>query len=138
MVAFRVKIVEQVIYSTLSGDATLSGLAPGGVWRGVAPAGTTGVYVVFNSMGESDQYALAARAFTESDYQIKALAPGESALPAWTAAERIEYLLTDKALAMPSGRLMACRRNQVVSMTEADGGEQYQHAGGIYRITVQE
>lgn len=132
------KVVEQVIYSTLSGDATLTSLAPGGVWRGVAPTGTTGVYVVFNSMGEVDVYALASRAYTESDYQIKAIAPGESALPAWQAAERIEALLTDKALVMPAGRLLACRRNQVVSMTEADGGEQYQHAGGIYKITVQE
>lgn len=132
------KIVEQVIYSTLSADATLTALAPGGVWRGVAPTGTTGVYVIFNNMGESDVYALKQRAFTESDYQVKAIAPGESALPAWQAAERIEALLTDKALVMPAGTLLACRRNSVVSMTETDGGEQYQHAGGIYRLTVQE
>jgi hypothetical protein len=132
------KVVEQIIYSTLSGDSSLTSLAPGGVWRGVAPIGTTGVYVVFNSMGESDVYAMAARAYTESDYQIKAIAPGESALPAWNAAERIESLLTDKALVMPTGRLLACRRNSVISLTESNGGEEYQHAGGIYRITVQE
>lgn len=132
------KVVEQVIYSTLSGDATLTSLAPGGVWRGVAPTGTAGVWLVFNQISESDSYALKARAFTESVYQVKAIAPGESALPAWNAAARIEFLLTDKALVMPAGTLLSCRRSQVVSMTETDGGEQYQHAGGIYEIFVQE
>ena len=132
------KSVEQVIYSSLSSDSTLTGLAPGGVWRGVAPTGTTGVWVVFNQISETDIYALAHRAYTSSSYQVKAIAPGESAFPAWSAAERIEELLTDTALVMPTGTLLSCRRTQVVSMTETDGGEQYQHAGGIYAIDVQE
>ncbi len=132
------KPVEQALYSRLSGDATLTGLAPGGVWRGVAPSGTIGTWVVFNHISADDVYTLKARAVVNSVYQVKAIAPGESAAPAWQAAERIEALLTDQALTMPTGRLLMIRRQQVVSMTETDGGEQYQHAGGIYAIMVQE
>lgn len=130
--------IEKMIYSTLSGDATLTGLAPGGVWRGVAPSTTNGTWVVFNLVTELDEYTFTLRAMLESVYQIKAIAPGESALPAWNAAERIESLLTDQPLTIESGRLLMVRRQQVVSMTETDGGEQYQHVGGLYAITVQE
>lgn len=132
------KAVEQMLYTALSGDATLSGLAPGGVWRGVAPGDASGVVVVFQNMGASDYYALASRAFTTLTYQVKAIAPGESSAPAWAAAERIEALLTDKPLAIPSGSLMACRRSTIISLNETDGGEQYQHVGGLYSISVQE
>lgn len=133
------KTVEQMLYARLSGDATLAGLAPGGVWRGVAPTDKpAGVWVVFNNMSADDIYTFDLRAMVNSLYQVKAIAPGESALPAWQAAERIETLLTDRALTITSGTLLMVRRQQVISMTETDGGEQYQHAGGMYAITVQE
>lgn len=133
------KTVEQMLYARLSGDATLAGLAPGGVWRGVAPTDKpAGVWVVFNNMSADDIYTFDLRAMVNSLYQVKAIAPGESALPAWQAAERIETLLTDQALTITSGTLLMVRRQQVISMTETDGGEQYQHAGGMYAITVQE
>lgn len=132
------KAVEQALYAKLSGDATLSGLAPGGVWRGVAPQGTTGVWVVFSRIAGDDVYTFDVRAMVNSVYQVKAIAPGESGLPAWQAADRIETLLTDQPLTMPTGTLLMIRRQQVLSLTEVDGGEQYQHAGGLYAITVQE
>lgn len=133
------KTVEQMLYATLSGDATLTGLAPAGVWRGVAPSNkAVGTWVVFNSISADDIYTFDIRAMVDSLYQVKAIAPGESALPAWQAAERIESLLTDRPLTIASGSLLMIRRQQIVSLTETDGGEQYQHAGGLYAITVQE
>jgi hypothetical protein len=133
-----VKQIEQMLYTTLSADNALKGLAPGGVWRGVAPTDTTGVWVVFSLVSELDVYTFKIRGMVESFYQIKAIAPGESSSGAWSAAERVENLLTDKALTITSGRLLMIRRQQIISLTETDGGEQYQHAGGIYAITVQE
>lgn len=127
-----------MLYATLSGDATLTGLAPGGVWRGVAPGDASGVVVVFQHLGSSDNYALAARAYVQLTYQVKAIAPGESSAGAWAAAERVEALLTDRTLTLSSGRVMACRRSTIVSTNETDGGEQYQHVGGLYQISVQE
>jgi len=132
-----VKQIEQMLYSTLDSDATLKQRAPGGVWRGVAP-GVQGTWVVFSLVSELDVYTFDIRAMVEAFYQVKAIAPGESSAPAWSAAERIETLLTDKPLTMTGGSLLMIRRQQILSLTETDGGEQYQHAGGIYAITVQE
>jgi hypothetical protein len=130
--------VETMLYATLHGDATLNALAPGGVWRDVAPANTTGTIVVFSLAAADDQYALAHRAYTEGTYAVKVITPGDSAAPAWTAAERVETLLTDASLTLTGGRVLNCRRRSSISMTEVDNGEQYQHVGGIYTITTQE
>lgn len=132
------KVLEAMLYARLNGDTTLRNLAPGGVWRGVAPEDATGTVVVFSLQAATDTYALASRAYSDATYQVKAITPGESAAPAWAAAERAEALLTDQPLTVSGGRVMACRRTTVISLTETDGGEQYQHAGGLYRITIQE
>lgn len=125
------------IYSRLSGDATLTGFAPGGVWHGVAPSTASGVVVVYSLVSAADDYTLGRRATVTERFQIKAVAPGPSAAPAWSAAERVEALLTDQAFMLDGASLMMCRREQVISFTEQDGGEQYQHAGGIYQFMVQ-
>jgi hypothetical protein len=130
--------VEQMVYATLHADASLTTLAPGGVWRDLATPNTSGTIVVFSMAGSSDTYALAHRAYTSADYVVKVITPGESAVPAWAAAERVEALLTDAPLTLTGGRVLNCRRQSVISMTEVDNGEQYQHVGGIYTISTQE
>lgn len=132
------KVLEKALYAKLSGDATLSSLAPGGVWRSIAPSGISGVVVVFQQASATDTYALSQRATTTSSYIVKAIAPGESALPAWNAADRIEALLTDQTLSLDSGNTLSIRRDTILSQTETDGGEMYQHAGGIYIIWTQD
>lgn len=132
------KALEKAIYAKLSGDSTLTGLAPGGVWHGMAPTGTSGVIVVFSQVSGIDAYTLAQRATTTSNYLVKAIAPGESATPAWDAANRIDALLTDQSLTLDSGSVMSVRRERIMTLTENDGGEQYQHAGGYYIIWTQD
>jgi hypothetical protein len=133
-----VKEVEQMIYTTLANDATLTSLAPGGVWRGVAPTGTDDVFVVFNLQGEVDQYTFGVRAMLDGVYQIKAVQAGGSASGAWDAAERIDALITDQSLTCSNGTVLLARRQQIVSFTETDGGEMYQHVGGLFSLIVQE
>ena len=130
--------VEAMLYATLHGDTALMAIADGGVWRDVAPPGTTGTVVVFSLAAADDQYALAHRAFTDGIYSIKAITPGESATPAWAAAGRVEALLTDTTLTPTTGHVLNCRRQSVISMTEVDNGDQYQHVGALYTITTQE
>ena len=132
------KALETALYAKLSGDATLTSLAPGGIWRGVAPVGTTGVWVIFNQISSVDAYTLADRATTTHNYLVKAIAPGESATGAWDAANRIDALLTDQTLTVDGSPAMSVRRERTMTLTEADGGEQYQHAGGYYIIWTQD
>jgi hypothetical protein len=131
--------IEKMLYAVLSEDDELPTLAPGGVWRGVAPVDKpAGTWVVFTLISELDEYTFASRALVECYYQVKAITPGESAADAHSAAARIETLLTDATPTMSSGSIKMIRRQQAISITETDGGEQYQHVGGIYAITVQE
>lgn len=130
--------IDAAIYARLSGDATLTTLAPGGVWRNLAPTGTTGVIVVFTPVSANDAYTLGQRATTEHTYLVKAVAPGESNNPASDAAARIDALLTDATITLAAGRVLSIRRSEIVTMTENDGGEMYQHAGGYYIIWTQD
>ena len=132
------KQLEAALYAKLSGDATLTTLAPGGVWRGIAPLGTTGVVVVFSQISSIDAYTLADRATSTHNYMVKAIAPGETATPAWDAAARIDALLTDQPMTLSSGSVMSVRRERTMTLTENDGGEEYQHAGGYYIIWTQD
>lgn len=132
------KDLEAAIYGRLSGDATLTGLAPGGVWRAVAPVGTTGVYVVFSHVSGVDAYTLADRATTTHNYLVKAVTPGETSTPAWNAAQRIDTLLNDQPLTITGGTVMSVRRERTMTLTENDGGDLYQHAGGYYIIWTQD
>jgi hypothetical protein len=126
--------IDAMMMTVLGGDATLATLAPGGVWRGLAPEGTAGTVVVFSNASGTDDYTLKTRAYTVYRYLVKAIAPGESSVPANNAASRIDALLSDATPTLASGTLMSMRREQTVSMPEARGGETYQHAGGYYTI----
>jgi Protein of unknown function (DUF3168) len=133
-----VKTLDKAIYTLLSGDATLTSLAPGGVWRGVAPVSVTGTFVSFTKLDSQDDYTLGMRATSLATYQVKAITPGESAVPAMDAAARIDALLTDATLSLDAGRVLSVRRSQTNELDENDGGERYQHAISQYRITTQD
>jgi hypothetical protein len=129
--------LEAAIFDLLSADGTLTGLAPGGVWRGVAPEGAQGIVVVFSHAGGPDFYTHTQRAFSDVQYLIKAIGPGLSAIDTGAAYERVDALINDAALPLSSGRVMACRRASTISMDETEGGEVWHHVGGIYSIFVQ-
>lgn len=126
--------LEAALYAKLSGDATLATLAPGGVWRGVAPSGVTGTFVTVSQVGATDEYTLPQRAWTAYRYDVKAISPGESAVPALNAAERIDSVLTDAEWTLQSGYVLVSRREAAFTYVETDAGETYQHAGGTYLI----
>jgi hypothetical protein len=130
--------VETMLATVLGTDATLTTLAPGGVWRDIAPQGVVGTIVVFSFVSAPDDYTLKVRAKTDYTWLIKALAPGESSAPAQAAADRIDVLLNDTTPKLTDGRILNMRRDRRTSMSEALGGETYQHVGGYYLIQVSE
>ena len=123
---------------TFSTEPKLPVMITGYTFALYGAAGTTGVVVVFQQASGVDSYVYSARATTSHAYIIKAIAAGESSAPAWAAAERVEALLTDQTITLSSGHVLMARRDTILSMTETDGGEMYQHAGGIYNIMTQE
>lgn len=133
--------VDAAIYSTLTSDSTLTGIATGGVWRMVAPENTVGVYVVFQLIGaQNDMHTFQTDSRVVSlRYQIKAIERGYSASTARSAIARIDTLLNDAALSVSPYTLLQCRREAAIPdmLERLDNEEVYQHVGATYLIEVQ-
>ena len=133
--------IDAAIYSTLSGDATLSALATGGVWRAVAPEGTAGCYIVFQLISSPEDIRVlgTGASIQRYRYQVKAIMQGTSAVTPRSAISRVEVILDDAALSLTPQSLLVCRRSgSLPDMVEPLENEIiYQHVGAEYVVEVQ-
>ena len=133
--------IDAAIYSALSGDATLSALATGGVWRAVAPEGTAGCYIVFQLISSPEDVRVmgTGASVQRYRYQVKAIMQGTSAVTPRSALSRAEVLLDDATLALTPHTLLVCRRRgSLPDMVEPLENEIiYQHVGAEYVVEVQ-
>lgn len=84
----------QWLMSVLSVDTTLSGFAPGGVWRSLADAGVATPFVILQYQAGSDVTSMNAfRLMTTHLYQVKAVGPASMASQILSAASRIDALI---------------------------------------------
>jgi hypothetical protein len=134
--------LDAAIYSKLSADTTLAASAAGGVYRIVAPEGTTGVYIVYQMIGAlNDLHTIGTdRRVAVYRYQIKAIERGYSASTAKTAMERVDALLNDGSLSTGGTTLLVCRREAPIPdiVERLDNEEVYQHVGATYLVEVQQ
>lgn len=109
-------VLEQAIYSELTGDTGASGvntLATGGIHQLVAPqdAGLPRVY--FQQLLNTALYSFAALSADHFFYQFKALAAdtptAEGATLAGTIAERMRSILLDPTMSVTGKTLIYCR-----------------------------
>lgn len=123
------------LYATLDADATLAGLLPGGIHAWPFPGGTVLPAAAFQLVDGIDREVVGnggVRTVTELEYLVRAVAEGHS-YPA-SAADRIDLLIHGQA----SGDLLACQRLRPFSMSEpGEGGTEYRHRGGYYRLIIQ-
>jgi hypothetical protein len=115
---------------------TLGTLGITGVYRMQAPQGSVEPYVVFQEQAGVDSYTFNARDARSLVYLVKVVDVGPSALRAAQAAERIDTLLTDKALSLSGFNNLRIRRESDVEYTENDNGKIYQHYGALFRVDV--
>ena len=129
--------VEQAVVTKLGGDATLTTLAPGGVWLDVAPQSATSPYVIVGLQAHIEEVGLGeARLFETAVLLVKAVGDGSGAAAALAAADRIDALLHAGTLTVTSATLMSMTRSERVRFVEVDGDVRYQHAGGLYEVVV--
>lgn len=127
--------VAEWLYGILSADATLTSLAPGGVFRGVATVGTATPYVVFSYQGGADIVsATGYRLGVNSLWIVKAVGPAASTLTLQSAADRIETLLGHKSGTVTGAIIAACIRQDGVFDDEVVNGALWTNCGGRYRI----
>ena len=126
--------LDAALVSKLSGDATLTTLAPGGVYWDMAPQGIATPFVVITQMSHGDAYSLRAQAYEEITYLVKAVDANTSGVSAQNAADRIHTLLQDATLTVPGYRSLLVQRSERVRYVELDdeSDRRWQHRGGLY------
>lgn len=125
------------LLALLSADSQLVAAAPGGVWRGLAPAGTTTPYVVVSRQGGGDVLSgNAIRLMTSDTYQVAAFAPAASFSALVAVASRLDALLGRTAQSAGGITILACYREQAVALDELVGGVLWSRLGGLYRILL--
>lgn len=137
MATHEVYLSFQWLYATLSGDATLQGYAPGGVWRAEAPPSTATPYVIIahqpSSGGDKIVFG-GARAYSDMLFQVFAAGPAKSTQAIANAAARIDSLITTTQIAVTGGTIMASFRAQPVEEDPLIDGELWSNLGGVYQI----
>src|SRR5258708_31684482 len=84
----------QWLKSVLAADSTLTGFAPGGIWRGMAPSGTVTPFIVISFQAGVDVLTMnAIRLFVTPLYQVKCVGPMTLSTTIAAAAAEIDSLL---------------------------------------------
>lgn len=131
--------IDVAIVARLAGDATLAGLAPGGVFRDVAPQGVVEPFVVVTQAAHEDEYQFRGLAWESYLYAIKAVHGATSGASAQSAADRIHALMQDASPTIAGFRTMLIQRDSRIAYVEVDdrSDRRYQHRGGLYRVVAE-
>lgn len=133
----------QFFYGLLAPDPTLAEFAPGGVWRGIAPPGTSTPYVIVSmqSPGADSLTMVGVRLLVNPLFQIKAVAPASQTSQISNAAAQIDVLLGGKDglknQPLANGFIAACYRESLLQSDELENGELWSNFGGLYRLTIE-
>ena len=137
----------QWVHTTLANDSTLATLAPGGVWRNIAPeydpnnatATLPTPFIVFGWQGGVDtNTATAQRLISRNLWRIEAIGPTEHYAAIAQAADRIDALVSLVRNSTGSDYYMlACYRESPLDRDEMVDGIQWSHVGGLYRLILQ-
>jgi len=127
------------LYGVLSTDSLLSGYAPGGVHRSLAPDGTVPPFVImaFQS-GPDTRTAQAVRILAQPLYQVKAVGPASETAILVEAGGRIDDLLKDASGSVFGGYIASCYRESELVLDNMVNGEQWSEIGGLYRLLVEQ
>lgn len=128
------------LYSTLAQDTTLSGYAPGGVWRAEAPDGTTPPYTIITYQPQQSRDEVVfggGRAYSDLFFEVCTAGPANVTQTIANAATRIDTLLTvAQQTAITGGTLLASFRSAPVEGDPLINGEVWTNMGGVYRIMI--
>lgn len=128
------------LYSTLSGDSQLTSLAPGGVWRGLAPPESETPFVVMSLQSASDSVTMNGfRMLVECTFLLKVVGPASETATIMNAADRLDALIGSPPTSgtTSDGAVLASYRQSPVSIQELVNGELFENMGGLYRLQIE-
>lgn len=129
--------------TVLGNDSTLSGYAPGGVWRGMAPPETATPYIILSLQSGLDVVTMnAVRLMADVLLQVKAVGPATETATIANAATRIDQLIGQPPNAGTTqdglGYVLASYRQSPLIVDELVNGDVWSNIGGLYRIEIEQ
>jgi len=131
------------MYSTLAGDTTLQGYAPGGVWRSEVPVGvdndptpTPFVMITYQPRQSRDEIVFGgARAYSELYFEVVIVGHVDDWQTLSNGATRIDQLLTiGRQTPITGGTISAGYRVQPIEEDPLIAGEIQTNTGGLYKF----
>lgn len=141
MSVHEVVIGYQYIYATLSPDSLLTGYAPGGIHRSLAPPETQPPFIVMNYQSGQDVLTQNVfRVMVSALFQVKCVGPASMITALANAAARIDALLGSPPTSgtVTGGLLAASYRESPVALDEIVNGETWTSIGGLYRTLIEQ
>lgn len=130
--------IEQWLYSTLTGDATLAAAIGTRCYGYLAPQAAAYPLLLFNMMDGDDVMGVGTeRVMFQGLYQVKVIGQTSAFGAIKAIADRIDVVLQGATGSVADGEILACTRERPVTYVEVSGETQYRHLGGIYRIIAQ-
>lgn len=140
MAGNEIDIAYQWIQATLALDTTLSGYAPGGVWRAEAETNTTAPYVTITyqpGMGRDEIAFGGVRVYSDLYFEACAAGPASVLANIASASARIDVLLTvAQQTAITGGILLASYRTHPVASDPLIDATRWNSNGGVYRVMI--
>ena len=134
------KAVRTALYTKLNvaSVTTLLGSGSASLIHAVAPATATYPLVIFNKQAGTTTDRFGGDAYKDHVWLVKAVTRATSSSVAEDIDKAINDLLHFGTLTITGGTLMHMARESDVDYTETSGDQQYRHAGGLYRLVVQD
>ena len=130
--------IDAAVITMLSGDATLTAVATGGVFFGEAPQNSDR-FVTVSLVTSHDEPKFGGRAYEEVFYDIQYVERSTSGTNAKAAAKRIDELIELQTLSATGFAPMLMRRDERIRYAEVDDVDKsirWQHRGGRYQVMV--
>lgn len=127
-----------MLYSVLTGDATLMALITG-VYQMSAPVGSTPDYcLLVNQSAPHTNTATGTRVLTRALFQVKVCGPEQDAANLRAAAARVDALLQPggQPLRNTNGTLACYSESVLQAPFGVVNGVQWMSLGGMYRVEV--
>ena len=124
--------------STLANDSQLESLAPGGVYRSMAPPSTQPPWVIVAYQSGIDVLTMNSyRAMSNLLWQAKVVGPADMTSQLMAAAARIDDLIGLASGTATGGLILSCFRDSPLQLDELVNGALWLSSGGLYRLYIQ-
>jgi hypothetical protein len=123
--------VREALSKILKEDPVLKGLATGGVFHRIAPAGTETPYVIFHKASGVPIWAMDGPSLDREVWLVKGVGGREDAEK---IDARCKEILTRATLAIKGKAHQDIRPIADVDMDEVTDGERYNHVGAEYKL----